>query len=60
MVAKLNANPTAAHFVRNGGSGAGTEEGVENKVAGVGSDVKYAVNESLGFRCVKGMSLTKQ
>ena len=43
VLAKLNAYPAAAHFVGYGCRGAGTEEGVENKVAGVGGNMENAV-----------------
>ena len=41
VVAKFDADPAAAHLVGDGGSRAGAEEGVEDKVAGVGGDMEY-------------------
>ena len=41
VIAHFNADIAAAHLVRDGGGGAGAEEGVEDEVAGVGGDVNY-------------------
>ena len=60
VVAHFNADVAAAHLVRDGGGGAGAEEGVEDEVAGVGGDVEDALDEAFGFWCVEGIRYSEQ
>ena len=43
VLAHLDADPAPAHLVRHGGGGAGSEEAVEDEVAGVGCKVYDAL-----------------
>ena len=49
VLAHLNADIAPAHLVGHCGGGAGAEEGVEDKVAGVGGDVENTLDEAFGF-----------
>tara|TARA_R110002049_G_scaffold120546_4_gene275065 strand:- start:4496 stop:4789 length:294 start_codon:yes stop_codon:yes gene_type:complete len=49
MVAHLDPDPATAHLVRDGCGGPGTEEAVEDEVAGVRGNVEDALNEAFGF-----------
>ena len=49
VLAHLNADVAAAHFVRHCRSGAGAEKGVEDEVAGVGGDMEDTLNKAFGF-----------
>lgn len=49
MFAHFNADPAAAHFMRDGGGSAGTEEGVENEVVRVSGDMENALNQTFWF-----------
>ena len=52
MLAELDHDPAAAHLVRHRAGRAGTREGVEDKVAGIGGNCQNPFNEPLWFwRC---------
>jgi hypothetical protein len=53
LLAHLDADPSAAHLVRHGGSGAGAEEGVEDEVVGVGGNQQQFVQELFRLRRVE-------
>lgn len=44
MFAHFDADITAAHFVRDGGSGAGAEERIEDEVSGIGGNLKHSLD----------------
>ncbi|KZY30215.1 hypothetical protein A3731_05415 [Roseovarius sp. HI0049] len=60
MVAHLDPDPAAAHLVGDSRRGAGTEKAVENEVAGVGSDVENALNQTLWLRCSEWLSTSAE
>jgi len=49
VLAKLDHDPAAAHFVGNGAGGAGTGEGVEDEVAGEVAKERMCFNSRSGF-----------
>jgi hypothetical protein len=49
VLAHLDADPLAAHLVRDGGGGAAAEEAVEDEVGGVGGDCDDLGHETLRF-----------
>ena len=53
VFAKLDHNPPSAHFMGDCARGAGTSEGVKDKIAGIGSDLKNALNKAFWLWCVK-------
>lgn len=59
MFAHFDADPAPAHLVGNGCRRARPEEGVEDEIAGVGGDVKNALDQALGFWRAENI-ITKQ
>jgi len=49
MIAHFNANKPPPHFLRHSSSGARAKEAVEDKVAGVGGDLKDAFDQAFGL-----------
>ena len=49
VLAELDHDPAAAHLVRDGAGGAGAGEGIENEIAGVGSDCENALKQRSGL-----------
>jgi hypothetical protein len=57
VLAQLHHDPAAAHLVGDGAGGAGAGEGIEDEVAGVGSDVDDSLEASRsGFGVSKALS----
>ena len=44
MVAHFDAYPASAHFVGDGGGGGGTQEAIQDKIVGVGGNMKDALD----------------
>jgi hypothetical protein len=53
MLAELHHDPAAAHLVGDGAGGAGTGEGVDDKVARLGGDLYYALKKTLRLGSAK-------
>jgi hypothetical protein len=60
LFAHFNADVAAAHFVRDGGCGAGTEEAVKDEVAGVGRKGQYALHKAFWFGSIKRIICSKK
>ena len=59
MIAHFDTDVAPPHLVRHRRRGAGTEEGVEDEVAEVGSNVHYSFDKALWFWCAKNIVLKK-
>jgi hypothetical protein len=51
VLAEFDHDPPAAHLVGDGAGSAGAGEGIENPVAGVGTDLDDSFHQALGFWC---------
>jgi hypothetical protein len=60
MVAKLDHNPAATHFMRNRAGSSGAREGVEYEIAWICGDLDYPLEESFWFGRCKGLNVRQK
>ena len=60
VVAQFDHDPAATHFVGDCASGAGTGEGIEDEIAGVGGDCENPGNQTFWLGGCKDIFFTKK
>ena len=60
VITHFHTDPAPPHFLGNGSSGAGTEERIKNKVAGIGGNMDDALNEFFRLGSIKNAIILKQ